>query len=119
MQSQLLATETRRRELETGIEVIQTTLRRTMTERDSARRELAALRDQGEADGAQSFMASAGPAAEGTLDMLTAALAETAAERDQIEAILEQGRPAIENLRQQLRDGRRRGGCPDLDHRHR
>ena len=40
MQSELLASETRRRELETGIEVIQTTLRRTMKERDEAREAL-------------------------------------------------------------------------------
>ena len=39
MQSELLASETRRRELETGIEVIQTTLRRTMKDRDTARAE--------------------------------------------------------------------------------
>lgn len=37
MQSELLASEIRRLELETGIEVIQTTLRQTMTERDDAR----------------------------------------------------------------------------------
>ncbi len=43
MQERLLASEERRRELETGINVIQATLRRTMRERDSARaaRELA------------------------------------------------------------------------------
>ena len=87
MQSQLLESENRRRELETGIEVIQTTLRRTMRERDAARTELAALKDDA-LDSAQtgSVLASAGPVAEGTLDMLAAALAETAAERDQIEA---------------------------------
>ena len=44
MQSQLLASETRRRELETGIEVIQSTLRKTMTERERARDRLAQLR---------------------------------------------------------------------------
>ena len=41
MQSELLASETRRRELETGIEVIQTTLRDTMQEREDARTQLA------------------------------------------------------------------------------
>ncbi|MCM2562183.1 DUF5930 domain-containing protein [Lutimaribacter sp. EGI FJ00015] len=86
MQSQLLESEDRRRELETGIEVIQTTLRRTMKERDAARTELANLQSQEQDKGAQSFMASAGSVAEGTLNMLTTALAETAAERDQIEA---------------------------------
>ncbi|ARE42031.1 Peptidase, M23/M37 family [Rhodovulum sp. P5] len=37
MQSALLASEERRRELETGIEVVQKTLRRTLAERDQAR----------------------------------------------------------------------------------
>ena len=37
MQSELLASETRRHEMETGIGVIQATLRRTMNERDAAR----------------------------------------------------------------------------------
>lgn len=40
MQEQLLASEQRRRELETGIEVIQRTLHRTVAERDEARREI-------------------------------------------------------------------------------
>ncbi len=39
MQSALLESEDRRKELETGIDVIQTTLRRTMKERDAARDE--------------------------------------------------------------------------------
>lgn len=43
MQARLLASETRRRELETGIEVIQATLKRTMRERDEARAEIEAL----------------------------------------------------------------------------
>jgi murein DD-endopeptidase MepM/ murein hydrolase activator NlpD len=43
MQARLLKSEERRRELETGIDVIQNTLRRTITERDAARDELAAM----------------------------------------------------------------------------
>ena len=43
MQSELLDSEIRRHELETGIEVIQSTLRDTMKERQSARTELAEL----------------------------------------------------------------------------
>ena len=39
MQARLLASEDRRRELETGIDVIQNTLRRTIKERDEARAE--------------------------------------------------------------------------------
>ncbi len=44
MQSTLLASEERRKELETGIGVIQATLRRTMTERDEASRRVVELR---------------------------------------------------------------------------
>ncbi len=85
MQSELLASETRRRELETGIEVIQTTLRRTMDEREAAQKRAEklelALKENG-----------AGPGGDGTqdetpageLDFLTVALAETAEERDRI-----------------------------------
>ncbi len=43
MQSQLLASEERRRELETAVNVIQSTLRRTIAERDNAIREVAQL----------------------------------------------------------------------------
>lgn len=51
MQSRLLASEDRRRELETGIDVIQSTLRRTIKERDTAR---------SEADRAKAVLASNG-----------------------------------------------------------
>lgn len=84
MQSELLASETRRREMETGIEVIQTTLRRTMKEREGARdeaRELAlALDSQGMAAGNN----AAATSDDSTVDFLAAALADTATERDQI-----------------------------------
>ena len=42
MQSELLATEEKRRELETGLEVVQATLRETMRAREEARRQVAA-----------------------------------------------------------------------------
>ncbi len=44
MQSQLLASEEHRRELETGIDVVQGTLRAAMTERDDAIQQVAALK---------------------------------------------------------------------------
>ncbi len=84
MQSELLAAETRRRELETGVEVIQSTLRKTMSARDAARERIAALDNAGASGSAP---AQPGPAADtGTLDFLTAALRDTAAERDRINA---------------------------------
>ena len=54
MQSELLASETRRREMETGVDVIQTTLRKVMNERDDARTEAVVLAENlANTDGAQ------------------------------------------------------------------
>ncbi len=83
MQSKLLASEERRKELETGIGVIQTTLRRTMTDRDGARAEVAKL--TAAATGTGTELAQGGTSPEDvsqTLDFLTAALGRTASERD-------------------------------------
>jgi len=85
MQTELLTSETRRSELETGIEVIQSTLRRTMKERDGARGEATELQtalDQN-TDGA-SVHSAHNSTADSTLDFLTAALTATAAERDTV-----------------------------------
>lgn len=88
MQSQLLESETRRREMETGIEVIQSTLRRTMREREAARVELAALKAQinDENEGNGEIMAGGGSAASEAISFLSTALVETAAERDTVRA---------------------------------
>ncbi|MEE2945519.1 MAG: M23 family metallopeptidase [Pseudomonadota bacterium] len=82
MQSELLESETRRRELETGIEVIQATLRRTMKEREDARGALALA--QGEA--AEGSGAGATELNAAGVDALALVLAETAKERDDMEA---------------------------------
>ena len=83
MQSELLATEDKRRELETGLEVVQATLRNTMREREDARDELASLaEDGGDAASANALSAQA----TGTVDLLASALAQTSAERDLIAA---------------------------------
>lgn len=82
MQSDLLESETRRRELETGIEVIQATLRRTMTEREAATREaerLAVELDEG--NGAAPDQRDT-DARDDTVDFLSAALEDTAEARD-------------------------------------
>lgn len=97
MQSQILESETRRRELETGIEVIQSTLRRTMTERDTAR----ALSEALQGNGAQGGVAMAADG--GAMDFLTEALAETAAQRDQVIADAAQALQAAEDMRLELR----------------
>jgi murein DD-endopeptidase MepM/ murein hydrolase activator NlpD len=84
MQERLLASEDRRRELETGVEAIQDTLRRTIKERDLARAEAEqatlALNEQSggatEAGRAQDAMA--------TLEILISTLGLTAEERDEM-----------------------------------
>lgn len=97
MQERLLASEDRRRELETGIEVIQNTLRRTIKERDEARGELGrmtlALNEQGE--GATEVGRARDTSA--TLEYLTSALGNTARERDakEAEAIAAQAEVAV------------------------
>lgn len=82
MQSELLGSETRRRELETGIEVIQATLRQTMRDRESARNALAALKAESTGNG----HAATDPTAPAQMEFITAALADAARERDQVVA---------------------------------
>jgi murein DD-endopeptidase MepM/ murein hydrolase activator NlpD len=83
MQSELLASEDHRHELETGIEVIQKTLRRTIKERDEARAETLQLRAQlAHATGADHTVAGRARDVAATLDFLSAELTDTAAARD-------------------------------------
>lgn len=82
MQSELLASETRRRELETGVEVIQTTLRETLRDRDAARRTLATLEQDGNGTG----RAASDPVIPVQMDFMTTALSDAARERDQVVA---------------------------------
>ena len=84
MQTELLRSEDRRREMETGIEVVQATLRRTMKEREDARAEAAVL-TAAIAGGDGTVPGSvASTEMSSTVDLLSTALADTAAERDQI-----------------------------------
>jgi murein DD-endopeptidase MepM/ murein hydrolase activator NlpD len=96
MQERLLASEDRRRELETGVDAIQDTLRRTIKERDEAR---------GEADRVTlALNEQAGGATEmgrvrdamATLEILTTALGLTARERDDTLAEAEAAREETE-----------------------
>ncbi|WP_120500989.1 M23 family metallopeptidase [Roseovarius sp. EL26] len=84
MQTELLTSETRRHELETGIEIIQGTLRRAMNERDTARDEAAqltvALNSAETAPGQPNDTQGENQ----EVAFLTAALQDTAYERDQI-----------------------------------
>lgn len=85
MQSTLLASEERRRELETGIGLIQTTLRTAMNERDAAIGQLA-LQDGTAAGGAKG---PAGADLGATLTLMTDALRRTATERDAMAEVAE------------------------------
>ncbi|MCZ8333653.1 MAG: DUF5930 domain-containing protein [Rhodobacteraceae bacterium] len=99
MQSRLLASEDRRRELETGIEVIQSTLRRTIVERDEARAQaeeasLALAASTGSArteEGREQDVAD-------TLAILTDALGSAAQERDLMEAAAEKSAERVESV---------------------
>ncbi len=82
MQSELLATEDKRRELETGLDAVQTTLRDVMREREAARKELATLTGDGDTTGGATLTDEATD----TVDLLATALAQTSAERDLIAA---------------------------------
>lgn len=101
MQSELLESEEKRRELETGIEVIQATLRRVIDERDDARARVAELEAQ-IASGEVTLVAGAEGDLTGTVDMLSEALAETAAERDRMEADAEQAIASAAELELEL-----------------
>lgn len=96
MQTQLLESEVRRQELETGIEVIQATLRRTMKERQVAQGELEDLRDSGGA--ALAAEGDGGLKAGGLVDVLSVALTETARERDDVVAQAEAALNAAKDI---------------------
>lgn len=98
MQSALLASEERRRELETGIGVIQSTLKSAMNDRDAARNQALALSNQinGKAPGTER-LARADETAD-QLEFLTDALTRTAAERDTMAGLAEAAKSEAEEL---------------------
>lgn len=102
MQSELLRSETRREELETGIEVMQNTLRRTMRDRDSARAEAERL-----AQARRELPAGAGPddvvAGDGALAFLNDALNDTARERDKVLADAETALQQADEMAHRIR----------------
>jgi len=84
MQSRLLDSEDRRKELETGIDVIAGTLRTAMQERDAARGQVEALvAELAETEAEQPEVARLEDL-ETTLDFMTDALAELAIKRDEM-----------------------------------
>ncbi len=104
MQSQLLISETRRKELEKGIEVIQSTLRRTMAEREAAReqlRSLAVALDNGK--DARSGIGGQDTGADPAVDMLISALADAAHERDETERQARMARAQADEMARKIR----------------
>ncbi|MEF3046663.1 M23 family metallopeptidase [Pseudotabrizicola sp. L79] len=98
MQGRLLASEDRRRELETGIDVIQNTLRRTIKERDEARVQLEAMNVALAESGASHTEAGRAQDALATVDILSQALASTAQERDVMEGAAEMAAARIDTV---------------------
>ena len=103
MQSELLASETRRREMETGVDVIQTTLRKVMNERDDARTEAVVLAENlANTDGGEGGVAGSSAMDTSTLNFLTAALQDTATERDNITENAQSALLAADEMAQQI-----------------
>ena len=99
MQSELLASETRRRELETGIDVIQNTLRTAMQEREQARIQLAEIEGEIENGGGSIVQTAASSA---PVDFLAEALERTAQERDKVIADAEDALLEADRLSQEI-----------------
>ena len=100
MQSELLNSETHRHELETGIEVIQLTLRGTMKDREIARGQVAELQSQVDSGEEGKSFAFAGGGA--PMDFVAEALAKTAAERDQVVRDSQDALLQAEDMAQQI-----------------
>ena len=98
MQSRLLASEDRRRELETGIDVIQTTLRTVIRERDAARSQNETLVAQlAETESAMPEVAEMADL-ESTLGFLTAALGDLAVERDKMQGYVDEAEHTLDRI---------------------
>ncbi|MHA7874620.1 DUF5930 domain-containing protein [Roseivivax sp.] len=100
MQSELLAAQNKVRELETGLDVVQSTLGKTMKEREAAREQYAALKGDLEAEGG---LPASGSGENETVALLTDALSRTAAERDQVVADAEDAFVRADEMRTEIR----------------
>ena len=102
MQTELLNSEDKRHEMETGLDVVQATLRRTMIERETARGQAESLLAQADGTGGSTGLPT-GDTMTGTVDILSDALAETADERDQIAADAASAILDSQDLQEQMR----------------
>ena len=98
MQSRLLSSENRRRELETGLDVIAGTLRDTMKERDDARIESETLIAKLEESTADVPEVATLADMETTLAFLTAALGDLAQERDDMTSYMAEAETLLEEV---------------------
>lgn len=103
MQGRLLASEDRRRELETGIDVIQNTLRRTIKERDAARADLASAEQDG-AEGTGRSEAARAADTLATLEFVTASLDGTAKERDRMAGVADKAAERVAEVSKEKQD---------------
>ncbi|WP_050527376.1 M23 family metallopeptidase [Pseudorhodobacter aquimaris] len=104
MQARLLASEDGRREMETGVEVIQNTLRRTIKERDAARTENATLTASlQEQTGSTRTGEGRIRDAAATVEALAAALSGTSEQRDSIALVAMAAREETEEIAAQKR----------------
>ena len=104
MQSALLSSEERRKELETGIGVIQATLRQAMNDRDEARAEVLALSSaQSNGSAALPDQSARSEDVAATLGFLTAALGQTAAERDAMSHIADAAKSEVDDLAYEIK----------------
>ncbi|SPF80403.1 M23 family metallopeptidase [Pseudoprimorskyibacter insulae] len=101
MQTELLRSETQRKELETGLDVVQSTLRDVMKKRQSLDTELASLKDQIQGGSAGTAIANA--ASDETIDIMANVLAETAAERDKVIADAKDALRRAEDMAYEIR----------------
>ncbi len=108
-QSALLASEDHRRELETGIEVIQHTLQKTVKERDRAEKQAnRLLAELQTATGSAQTRFGAARETEATLDYLNAALSDTVNERDTLARRTIQLRQRVADLKLRAKLSRER-----------
>lgn len=103
MQARLLASEDRRRELETGIDVIQNTLRRTIIERDEARAALESAQLAAAPDGAKTDAGRAEDTQE-TLEFLVESLDGTARERDRVQGLADKANEQVAKIAEEKRE---------------
>ena len=98
MQSRLLASEDRLKELETGIDVVAATLRDTMKERDDARQQVLALRTELDKTEAEEPDTRRLAELETTLGMLSVALGDLAGQRDAMQETVSEAELALDRI---------------------